>query len=705
MTPSKLWPAAWSASLLACASSGAFGGLSPDFPDNRVEDVRRALDGVRVHADARPCVVGATEGELFAYDLEQRELLWRTPSNLRGVPYAVGDYVASQERREDGESLVVLRRLDDGAEVFSVSDGELHLVGAGGEGDVVALSLSTGGGVGAESRLIVLRGASRSWEVTAPQPFGGPTVAGQRVFVPWSHQNLSIFDVGGNELARLRVDGVLGATRAHAGHVYVGQLAAYRVDESLSGGQEDQANAVRYDTSDLPGKPSFFGRSYDPPDPPTSATHRIRLEWSVEDDGSSVALDRGQVYSLFFRTVFAIDGGTDDVRWARTVEHDVVGAQALRTGLLIADASGELRLFRPDGGATTTLGRLGLEPLAVRFRAEGWSPADTTADASLTLGQQLYEVARDPDARLAPAQAFAVAALATRQDAEATGHLVALCDHREGPDQIRQAACEALGSRTVGPESVLTALERHGRFLEDTTPPPVGALAHAAGHLQEERAVPLLIEHLSDPATAASDLANVFKALGVLGDTDTANPIRKFIRLYHADVAEPPMDAGLRAAIEALVTLEGAQARDLLEDLLGDPLTDPRVRAHAVRAAGELDQAEREAQSDDEESADDEGSAEATESSSNERPDRMSSAVIEETLQPVAAQLRRCLGEVPGFPRTGRLVLVFDAQSQIETLSVLPQEATGCIAPLVRSQEFPRTHERQRQQVTYTFHR
>ena len=693
--------------LAGCSSPSAFGELSPNFPDNRVSDLRRALDGARTQEPTPPWIVGATEGELFAYDLGRGRLAWRLPAELRGVPYPTGRYVTSQERR-DGTGMLVLRRLSDGAEVLTIPDEELHLVGAGGEGEFTALSLSTGGGVGARSRLIVTRGASILWEIASPLPFGGPTVAGQRVFLPWSHQNLSIFDIQGSELARLRVDGVLGASQAMGGHIYAGQLAAFRVDEALAGGRADAANMIRFETVDLPGTPSFFGRSYDPPDPPSSATHRIRLEWAVDDENPAAAFDRGQVYLSFFRALFAIEAATDAIRWARVIEHDVVGAQALGSGLLVVDAGGHLRFIRPESGKVSDLGSLGLEPLAARVRATGWSPPGSVgpdAEAPSTLGHQLATLAEDTDARLVPAQTFAIAALASRQDAEATGHLVSLCDRTDGSAETRGAACNALGSRTVGPEAVLTALERHGRFLNDIGHPPVGALANAAEHLQEHSAVPLLVEHLSDPRTAAEDLPSLFKALATLGDREAALPVRKFIRLYHADVAEPALEGAVAAALAALTTLEGEDAQELLDELLNDPLTDPQVRAHTLRTVAELRQSQEDESPEDGSDTGGENDPEEISNGSDEPPERMSSALVELVLRPVAAQLRRCLGQTEGHPQTGRLVLVFDTQSRIETISVLPQAATGCIAPLVRAQEFPQTRHRHRQQITYTFHR
>ena len=679
-----------------CGAPEAFGGLSTSFPDNRPDDLRRALAdvGTSTRTD-RACVVGATAEGAFAFDIENGVMLWRKAANLRGVPFAAGDYVATQERHGT-EGVVLLRRLDTGDEVYSLPDEELHLIGADGEGDLVALVLSVGGGVGSQSHLVVLRGGNVLWELTAPQPFGRPSVLAGRVFLPWGHQNLSIFDGDGSELARVRLDTVLGSTRVQAGRVFVGESEAYRVDDALATGLADQANALHYFAVDLPGSPPFFGRSYFPPPPPESATHRIRLEWSARAADGSMEMDRGQLYFVFYRAVFGLEARSMAMRWAKSLASDVVGAEALTDGLLVATEEGRISFLGHAAGEPVDVATLGVRPAAVRFRAGAWAPRHSgTHGDERSIDAQLLTIAEHVDARLVPVQRLAVDALASHPEAEATAHLVTLCD--TAPiEQTRQAACEALSSRTVGPDAVLEALQRHGRFLEDTRPPPVGPLAHAAAHLQEERAVPLLIQHLEDPATPTGDLPWLLKALGALGDRETASPIRAFLRLYHADAAG--LEEALRAAIDALVGLEGGDAESVLSDLLEDPLTDPLVRDHARTALAALqpppDEAEEASEDDD-----------APTVPEDAIPEHLTSDIVSEALRPVAARLRRCLAEVDGFPRSARLILVFDGRSHLETLSVLPAAAEPCITPLVRSQRFPETRTRQRQQVNYTFRR
>src|SRR5690606_24625653 len=101
---------------------------------------------------------------------------------------------------------VVARDLRTGAERFRTDDEAMHLIGADGEGNLGAIVLSTGGGVGAHSRLLVTRAGDIDWDAEVDYALGKPAVRAGMVFLPWSNQNVSVVDAGsGRELARLRV--------------------------------------------------------------------------------------------------------------------------------------------------------------------------------------------------------------------------------------------------------------------------------------------------------------------------------------------------------------------------------------------------------------------------------------------------------------------------------------------------------------------
>jgi hypothetical protein len=256
-------------------------------------------------------------------------------------------------------------------------------------------------------------------------------------------------------------------------------------------------------------------------------------------------------------------------------EADVVGAEASEAGLVIADDSGALRWLDREGGVHE-LASTGARPAAVALRIEGLAaPAPAGSPA---VAEGLLRAAQSTDARLVPARAFAVRALAARLGSAVTDQLLVLCDEPSLPAELRRTACEALGQREDGQEALMRALGRHAGFLEGTTPPPVGALASAAARMGEARAVPLLVAHLSDPATQSEDLAAVATALGALGGNAVIEPLQDFLRLYHCEDEDQALARALASAAAALIQVAGPTGRELVEELVSDGFTMAAAR-------------------------------------------------------------------------------------------------------------------------------
>src|SRR5690606_25289979 len=231
-------------------------------------------------------------------------------------------------------------------------------------------------------------------------------------------------------------------------------------------------------------------------------------------------------------------------------------------------------------------------PTVVVMRVDGFSPAGETGPALPPLADQLLGAAQSTDARLVPARAFAVRALAAQPAESVTEHLIVLCDERSLPADLRRAACEALGGREVGADIVLAALERRASYLAETHAPPVGALATVAARLRESRAVPLLIGHLRDPETSLADFPALCAALAQLGDRAAVEPLQDFLWLYHADGEDPGLAVALGHVARAPVALAGPVGREEIERVLDAPFTPPAIRAQLGAALQETEGAE-----------------------------------------------------------------------------------------------------------------
>ena len=577
------------------ASGAAFAHVYPDNETGAVESVARRLADAGT-PDEPAVAVGVAGGQLYAWDLAAGREMWREAvTDPRGEPHVAGPLVILHE----GDRIVG-HRLTDGRRSFDVSDDRFSLVGAAGEGRYGAFVLSTTGGVGAESRLYLTRGDGVAGQYDVEFTLGAPEVAAGMVFVPWGHQNVSVIDAdSGDEIARLRtLAGVVGHARAVGGALFFGQSGVGRLRPGMIADGPEPVAWQERDVSRLPGTPPLWRNAYDPPASIESATHRIELSWLPVAEGEGVAFADDTIYLTFYKLVFGLAADDLSVRWVQQLDADGVGAAARPGGVVVADAAGGLSYLAASNGRPTRIADTGLEPTVVAFQLGSHEPSGTPGEEPPFLAEQLLAAAQNTDARLVPGRAFAVSALAAQPDDAVTGHIFALCDDGTLPQPLRDAACEALGTRDAGNTAVLRALGRHASFLEGTSAPPVGALATAAARMGERGAVPLLVGHLGDPDTPLTSIPALAAGLASLGDRSAVEPLRDFLWLYHADGEEAPLAAALGAVARAVVALDGPPGREAVQEILAAPFTSGTVRAALTEALAAP--AEGEEESDDE---------------------------------------------------------------------------------------------------------
>lgn len=552
------------------ANTSAFSTMYPDNQPDAIEAVVSRLSAAGAR-DVSPVAVGVSDGSLYAYDLEGGRELWTDPvERPRTAPSVAGPLVLIHE----GERIVA-RRLSDGRRAFDMDDDRLSLVGADGDGELGAFVLSTTGGVGAQSRVYITHGTSVSTYYELDYPVGVPAVAAGMVFVPWGNQNVTVIDgASGEEIARFRsLAGVVSHALARAGHLYFGQSGVGRANAQMGGGSADEVGWTQPSTGDLPGAPPLWRSAYDPPAAADSATHRIQLEWQPTGGDGAVGFADDTLYLTFYSMVFGLDAEDLSVRWVQQLDHDVVGAAARDGGVLLADDAGGLVYLAAGDGSVRWTGDTGAQPSAVTLRLGSFTPSGGGGEERPFLSEQLLAAAQSTDARLVPGRVYAVRNLAAQEDPAVTTHLLVLCDDRTLPAPLHEAACEALGTRELGSDVILRGLRRHAAFLEDTTAPPVGALATAAARMNERAAVPLLVAHLDDPNTAARDIVSLADALAALGDRSAVRPMQDFLWLYHADVPDEEFARALAAVARAIITLSGPPGREMVEEVRGAHFT------------------------------------------------------------------------------------------------------------------------------------
>ena len=695
--------------------SGTPAAFATRYPDNVEPDFATVVNRAQAGAQrvTPPIAAGVTAaGHLYGYDLAAKRVLWETPARPRFSPLLAGNSIVIQEGGR-----VVGIDIKTGSPRFQFDAGDMHLVGADGVDDRAVIALTSGQGTYARSQVVLMNGGQRVWNHTLAHPVGVPALTGDVVLVPWSNQYLSGLDANsGDEISRLRVrDGVISHAFVSAGHVYVGSEHGIAVlsHQLLAGDLNSGAHYTPPDR-ELPGQPKFLYDAYanKPLPPPESAHSRVQLTWeSAIGPSNAVTLTSNNLYLIFYRFVLALDQRDYTLRWAHTHDVDVVGGRAQHDGIVLADAKGAVTYLGAETGSP--LWREQNAPVSVdlEFPANqnAVGAARNPAVATLNLREQLATAARDPDARLVPVRLLAVQLLSEMPDAAATGDLVSLCEDDRTTITVRKAACKLLATRTVGSEHVLRALQRHASFLAATSAPPVGALAKAASAQKELRAAPLLISHLKDPNTPSEGLPDVVQALGELGDREAIEPLRGFLKLYHADPIDEHIAKALALVPTALVRLQGPEAKPVLTAVSDDGMSSDSVREAASKVLASLDagpagQAAATAEGAQPGAADAPAAEAPKEPEKPQAPAHITVDIIKQVLLPVHDPLQACIRNAQPEAFQARVVLVVE-DGQVLMVSALPEHLQGCIEPLVRSQTFPLTHLSQRDRVTYVIKR
>jgi hypothetical protein len=686
--------------LLALAACGPHSFQSQfKAPEATNERVVLAEISAQKARDERPVAVGISGdgARLFAWDLSAG-LLWERPIHAKSGPLVVADAIVMRE--QDG---IVVRDLASG-EVRVVVDEEGQLIGADGQGRALVIAIGYADNADPRARVVYVEGDSVKWKQPLKLPVGVPALAGRYVIVPWATQRVSVLAAqnGGVELARWHfAKTVVGHALVDHGHVYVGQHGLMRLDQQTIEHAAQASSVYAPAGRALPGQPPVMRDGYLPVPEPENAYHRVRSDWRVSAADGPIAAENDLLVARFYRMLFALAAGSDDVRWVRTFDHDLVGSAIQPGGLFVADNAGMLR-FIDNGGVTRMQRDLGRPLQMLAIRPGAWVPAPSTDAAAKpgetpagSLREQLFAAAALEDDRLTAGRGFAIEHLARNDEAAVTANLIALCSATKSPAPLQLAACAYLSKRTSGGDSVIEAMRRHASFLEDADPPPVGALAQAAAGMQLKKAGPLLVAHVEDPNTSARDLPVLFDALEKLNHKGASSAIERFVRLHHAEPEGSEAAPALYAALHAIGTLRVKSARPSLQNIEGDALTPNGVRDKAREALALLDappappvssKPEPEPKAEPVEEA-----QEGDDTQTDPRPYALSAEMVRASLQPVQKALSQCLAADATRPRSARVSMVVQGEGRVEGIFVVPTTLQACVEPLVREAKFPAT--------------
>jgi hypothetical protein len=688
------------AALSGCASHAAFDSTFPVGRQDHLNAVVSRLAGA-ARPPQTPVVVGVSGSEgpargVFAYDLAAQKLSFSTPAPVDGLPIAASNYVVVPE----GDTVRV-RALATGSVVHELDADGMHLIGADGDGDITAVVLSTGGSYGARSLLVIMRGGAIVQRMRIERPLGAPAVLGGLVFVPHSRVHLSVITPEGDEMLRLAVrDDVASEAMTDGKHVFFGLAGLYLLDGRTQNGVKGGAQYFATPPANrrkLPGGPSFLRDTADKPPAVDSAVHRIALSFAPESSGGDVGLADHALYLSFYRLLFALTDSADNARWVRSTPSDVVGVQGFAGGVAAVEENGTVSAFDAEGRVLFSH-PMGVMPVIANIRTEGLS-ASGGGEPPEPLIKQLVAAALHTDTRLVPAGELAVRLLGAMPEAEATETLITICGQSDAPRRLRDGACEALGTRTQGNDAILAALAKRSDFLADLTAPPLAPLAKAAAAAHEARATPLLLDHLEDPATPSDDLPAIAAALAKLADAAAAPRVERFLRLYHADAADPGLSEALVSCATLLARLKREAAQSVLEGIANDPRTEHTLREAVGKQVLVMGAANASPAASAGEGKP--GAAQAASSEPKGPPSHLTQEDLTQALAPVQAQVTQCVRNDPAHPINARLTVVVEA-GKVSSVQTLPISLQPCVEPLVKRISLPATRLAKRETLHHT---
>jgi outer membrane protein assembly factor BamB len=497
--------------------------------------------------DARPIVagslvVGSGGGEAFALDAATGRLVWK--------------------RRASG----------------------LRLVGAGDDGTITVVTFQRTGGIGS-ALLAVGRDGQVLWQTETEKQLGAPALLGRMAFVPWAGQYVSVIDLSnGDEAARVTLREHTVRAWAESGSLWFGGESFVRFDERIRDASQGRASVARLASRDLPGTPRLRPRGASPAPVAANAEDRVRLYARPTGGDSGASIEDARYYATYFRLAMGFDSGGAKLAWVHVHGADVLGGAAASGGLVLCDERGQVVELDARNGVVLSEATLG-QPIRSCVVSADSMRLSGGGDAT-PLVQQLEEAVTVDDPELAAAQKVLLRELSAIADASVAKTLIELAsDTRTSPDLLADARA-AIAKRRSGAEYMEAALERHYDYLKDVLrAPPVGPMAEALGAMNAKSAAPLLAAHLLDPNDTEGDVKQAAAALALLAGPNEVPAMKQFFGMYRASAADDDIGAAVVSVGQALVTLQGALGRTLVDGAASDPMTVDYVREHLAEPA------------------------------------------------------------------------------------------------------------------------
>lgn len=554
-------------SLAFTGCGGSLAAFGPSYPDSKESAIAGLLEGI-TEAPKRSIIAAysSREGRLFVYDAEARRLLFDRALMLEQAPFIAGAFIVVASRGQ-----ILGLDLSSGEERFSFgSNGEM-IVGADGDGERVAITLSERSATN-RSRLIAYEGSAKRFERPAQHALGSPLVRGALIVVPWANQNLSFLEFPrGEEIARMRAIGaVLGHAETFRGKLISGQQQLFLMDAKLAERPHlIRTEGVGWMARELPGRPLIRKDPY-----AEEKNHQaIALDASLFLEKGAL---KASLYYYGFQNILAgLEPTHETLDWLIRLDAKIAGLRASEEGALVVTTAG--RIHRVDiRGTFSTLYQFPVEIDGVAIQTGDLAAleGDNEEGARALTPLELFQ---ERNAQLVPISLLAIHSMRDDSAPQHTGDLVLIAGDPAIAPRLRAAAREALTHRKSLDSRFIELLKTRENFLEGSTSPPSGPMALAVAAAGRGDLLPLLLEHLRDPTTPGAELADLLQGIGLLaeqlGDASAARAIRDFVTLYHANAEESSRVDALIEAAAAYKRLTGEEGAAYLRAISEAPFT------------------------------------------------------------------------------------------------------------------------------------
>jgi outer membrane protein assembly factor BamB len=534
---------------------------------------------------------GRGDGELWAYDLERQQVLWRKAADVTGRAAIGREVVVYGER----DGALVARDLRSGDVRWRKALPEDRArVGYAVDGDAVFEAQIPAGARGRarEGTLLAYEAGSggKRWAIDLAGPLGGPAARGGVVAIPRQSQYVTLIDASDGDLLAdiLSREQEASFVRGLPEGFVFGSRGVFLASAKTALGQKDGGGYVEAKTPAFV-RPLYYYDTYRPEQGEYSALDRNRLLWRLTSTTDRAAFAHGQVVVHNFRFFFGLDASSGELRWAYNHPRtDAMASELTGPSVIFVSADGALGALDARTGRRTFEATLPGRPTVVgaSFDADGFEGAGAPGDGA-SLASVLSSILWDPDRRFSDVRLYAVDELVRRPGRDATEELLKALDMGDQiPEAALKKAVEALVARQDRSmlDLYVRALQVHPDYVEDRRPKRLDFFARAVASLKAKEAVPALVDHLRLPDTDPDVVKDIGEAVLGLRATEAVTPFLDFLMQYRADVAFARMTTALTTACDVLLELGGPTERAALLFVAEDPLTLEVVSAHIKRA-------------------------------------------------------------------------------------------------------------------------